>query len=838
MGMPLNASATRSCVESTDAGQAATILLDRHGVVIAWSPAAEQLFGYRTTEVVGRSAAELWPEAFPDLLQESSGGEEADRSLGRSVALTHRRGHHLDVALMASSLASGKPGGEGTVILATARPLPRHREDQAILDGLFTQSPIGVAVYDTQLRLVRMNAALERIQGLPPQAVLGRRITEFLPELDTAAMENRLQSVLDTGRPIMSAEHRGRTPADPGKDHVWNVSSFALTGPDGRTLGVTDAIIDITDRYRARERLAFLDEAAARIGTTLDVTRTAEELLDILVPRLADFAVVGLLEGVTAGEEPGPPAASGGILRIAARKASNPAMTEGLRRVGDLQGFPADSPHAQSLADGQPRLLPVIDPNADWIRNSPDPRVQVMLKRGTHSLMLVPLRAREVTLGFVHMYRSAHADAFEPDDLVLTQELVARAAVCVDNARRYTREHTAAVTLHESLLPRNVPDQSAVDVAHRFIAARAHAGVSGAWFDVIPLSGARVALAVGDTPGTGVQAAADMGRICSAVRTLAQLDLSPDELLARLDDMVPRLVEREHSTGSAPVVDRLVGATCLFAIYDPVSRRCVMAGAGHPPPAIADPTGQVRIPELPSNKALGLGDGVFEPLDIELAEGKTLFFYTEGLARACHSDTAVPVRLRAVMAQGGHLLDERCQAIADCVLPHLAAEDDLAVLLARTCSLGADQVATWDLPQVPAVVADTRSLVLRQLDRWDLGHLAFTTELIVSELITNAIRYGSAPLQLRLIHDRALICEVSDASSTSPHIRRAASTDEGGRGLFLVAQCSHRWGTRYTATGKTIWTEQLLNAPWDTLEPDQDLDDAPTTIATPNLATA
>ncbi|MET8406465.1 SpoIIE family protein phosphatase [Streptomyces sp900116325] len=492
------------------------------------------------------------------------------------------------------------------------------------------------------------------------------------------------------------------------------------------------------------------------------------------------------------------------------------------QNVESREHFPTDTPHAQSLADGQPRLLPVIDRDASWIRNSHDPRIHALLQHGVHSLILVPLRARDTTLGFVHLYRTDRADPFEPDDLLLVQDLVTRAAVSVDNARRFTGEHAALVTLHESMLPRSVPEQSAAYIAHRYRPAQGHAGLSGDWFDVIPLSGMRVALVVGGVPGAGFRAAAAMGQICSAVRTLAQLDLSPDELLARLDDMVPRLVEREHSAGSAAFAKALVGATCLYTVYDPISRHCVMASAGHPAPAIADPTGQVWFPSLPSNKPLGLGDPVFEPLELELAEGSTLALYTESLLRAWNANKTLADRLRAIIADGSCSLDATCRAVAETVAPHLAAEDGLALLFARTRSLGTGRVAVWDVPFDPASVADTRSLVLRQLDEWGLEHLAFTTELIVSELVTNGIRYGREPLNLRLIHDQALTCEVSDASSTSPHIRRAATTDEGGRGLFLVAQMSHRWGTRYGATGKTIWAEQLLTPPREALDPDQD----------------
>ncbi|MFE0513649.1 SpoIIE family protein phosphatase [Streptomyces sp. NPDC058964] len=691
--------------------------------------------------------------------------------------------------------------------------LPRE-EDLAVLDALFTQSPIGVAVFDTGLRVIRANPALEAIHGVPNARLLGHRLGEVLPDLDTLAIERRLTRVLETGVSIAGSEHHGYTPADPGTEHVWVASSYALTSPDGRTMGVTDMIIDITDRYRAQERLALLDEAATRIGTTLDVTRTAAELADVLVPYVADLASIDLLDGVTAGEEPLPPGTEGVTLRLAARTASDPALTARLRRIGDVQDFPAGTPHARSLADGRPALVPVVDPDADWVRGSPDPRAQALLAHETHSLMVVPLRARDTILGLAHLYRTAaRPNAFEHDDLILVQDLVARAAVCVDNARRYTGERSTAVTLQQSMLPHNVATQSAADVAYCYRPALTHTGVGGCWFDVIPLSGARVALAIGDIPGTGVEAAACTGQICSAIRTLAQMDLAPEEVLARLDDMVPRLVERARTSGSAPIMDGLVGATCLYAIYDPISRRCVMASAGHAPPAVAEPARQVRFPRIPSNQPLGLGDAVFEPLEIELPEGSTLLFHTRNLLQDGADDRPLQQHLCAIIRQDGLPPDELCRSLADVAGAHLSPHDDLALLLARTRSLPSAQVATWDVPPDPGVVADTRSLASRQLQRWGLEELAFTTELIVSELVTNAVRYGGPPIRLRLIRDRMLICEVSDGSSTSPHIRRAATTDEGGRGLFLVAQCSHHWGTRYHSSGKTIWAEQDLTGP-------------------------
>ncbi|MFD3452009.1 SpoIIE family protein phosphatase [Streptomyces sp. NPDC058691] len=790
----------------------AGFVLDRHGLVSAWSAAAEDLFGYTSSEVVGRPAAELWPEAFAH----GSGGAEGPTRVvpdGHRAVPARGEGPFADVVLHMSRLQ--EPGGQGaggSVVVAVPVGPCAAADGQALLEALFTQAPIGIAVYDRDLRVVRVNTALEAVHGFPEEHALGRTITELLPGLDASAIERRLRKVLETGQPIVNAVHHGRTPADPDRDHVWNVSSVVLTGPDGRVLGVTDLIIDITDRYQTRERLSLIGEAAVRIGTTLDVQRTAEELVEMLVPRFADVAVVDLLESVMAGAEPEPERTCTGpvAVRLVARGAGNPAVFDGLAKVGESRRYPPDSPHVQSLTDGQPRLIPDLDLHAAWRRHSADERIQRMLDYGIGSLILVPVLARGATLGFVHLYRS-HKNPFEADDLVLAQDVVARAAVCVDNARRYTNEHVAALTLHASMLPRSVADQSAVEVAHHYRPSRVHAGASGDWFDVIPLSGARVALVVGTVPGEGFQAAACMGHVCSAIRTLAQLDLTPDELLGQIDEMVPRLLEREHATGSAPVVEALKGATCLYAVYDPISRRCVMASAGHPPPAIVREAGGVTFPDLPVNNPLGLGDPVFEPLDIELGEGSTLVLCSQDVLHRTDSTDPLVSRLGTVIAGRSRPLDDTCGAIAEMIAPHLTSDNGLAVLLARTRTLDPEKVATWTVPPVAGAVGNMRSLARRQLDQWGLEYLAFDMELIVSELITNAIRHGQDPIRLRLVLDRTLICEVSDAASTFPHIRRAATTDEGGRGLFLVAQCSHRWGTRYLPVGKTIWAEQVLD---------------------------
>ncbi|WP_159045633.1 ATP-binding SpoIIE family protein phosphatase, partial [Streptomyces puniciscabiei] len=328
------------------------------------------------------------------------------------------------------------------------------------------------------------------------------------------------------------------------------------------------------------------------------------------------------------------------------------------------------------------------------------------------------------------------------------------------------------------------------------------------WFDVIPLSGARVALVVGDVVGHGIDAAATMGNLRTAVRTLAELDLPADELLSHLDDCVRRMTEEDDDADQA----RVVGATCLYAVYDPVTGRCTMARAGHPPPAIIDPQGQVTFPDLPTGAPLGLGLGLvpFEAIEVELPAGSRLAFYTDGLVESRDEDIDVGMhRLGAALAQPDESLEDLCSSVMEAV-PTRASSDDVTLLLVGIRAISAAQTASWDLPAEPAVVGTARHVAARQLSEWGLEHLVSTMELVVSELVTNAVHHGVGPIQLRLIRHQVLTCEVFDSGNCYPRQRHARIVDENGRGLFLVAQLAHRWGFRSASGGKVVWVEQDL----------------------------
>jgi serine phosphatase RsbU (regulator of sigma subunit)/anti-sigma regulatory factor (Ser/Thr protein kinase) len=556
---------------------------------------------------------------------------------------------------------------------------------------------------------------------------------------------------------------------------------------------------------QARRRLELLYEAGLRIGSTLDVTRTAEELTEVAVPRFADFTAVDLPGAVLRGEEPEPFRTGTALRRVALGAVAEDPPLYG---VGEEIRFTPSTPQACSLDTRQSVLEPALAKAHGWFAQDPA-RGDRILAAGIHSLITVPLQARGATLGVVSFYRSGEPAPFEDDDLSLAQELAARAAICIDNARRYTREHNTALALQRSLLPRGRPEQSAVEVACRYLPAQA--GVGGDWFDVIPLSGARVALVVGDVVGHGLHAAATMGRLRTAVHNFCSLDLPADDLLTHLDDLVGQLDRGEGWAVEPAYPDSgIIGATCLVAMYDPVSRRCTFTHAGHPRPAVVAPDGTVEFVDLPPTPPLGLGGVPFETVEVELAEGSQLVLYTDGLIEKRSQDVDVGMEaLRTVLARAGRGPEDTCEAVLDALLPARPV-DDVVMLVARTHALGAERVAQWDLPSDPTVVSHSRAAVTAQLAAWELEDLAFTTELVASELVTNAIRYATGPVRLRLLRDRALVCEVSDGSSTSPRLRRARSEDEGGRGLFLVAQLTERWGTRYTTDGKVIWAEQPL----------------------------
>ncbi|MFE4681762.1 SpoIIE family protein phosphatase [Streptomyces sp. NPDC056721] len=800
-----------------DVADAAPVLLDTHGVVCGWSGGSERLLGYAAAEVVGRKVAEfLMPE---DAARVPALAGQCTRGGGWSGILTAKHRDGRPVPLMVHVVeAQLCPEPERWIALVTdlARA-PGWEMSRSVLEQMATRSPLGIAIVDTDLRYVWSNDALAQFGGGPAQDRIGRRLADIQPGLDSERLEGQMRQVLETGVAVVGYEQVGRVQSAPHRQCCHAMSFTRLNDENGSPLGVYYTAMDITDRYLVRQRLALLDRAGEHIGRSLDVVQTAQELADVAVPGLADFVAVDLLESVLEGAEPtaGTPSDSEMVtLRRAGHRSVRDGVPETLVRIGEAARYRTESPPVRVLTSGVSWYAEQVDPrDEDWTATDPGRPAASLVELGLHSMMIVPIRSRGITMGVTSFFRRDRPDPFDAEDLALAEEFVARAAICVDNARRYTRERDAALVLQRSLLPSHLPEQDAVDVTACYRPADELTGLGGDWFDVIPLSGARVALVVGDVPGHGIDGAAAMGRLRTAVQTLADLDLPPEEVLAHLDDLVSRGAREEDARSAI----QAVGSSCLYVVYDPVSGQCAMASSAHPPPALVTPDGTVSFPDLPVGPALGTGGLPFEAAEFSLAEGTVLALHTDGLLAVDPREPgrepgldAGRERLRNALELRGPSLEGRCVAVVDALVPARQI-DDVALLMARTHRLGAGQVASWDLESDPAVVAEARKKVTRQLSEWGLDELAYTTELVVSELVTNAIRYASGPIRLRLIVERALICEVSDAGASAPHLRHPRTTDEGGRGLFLVSQFSQRWGARYTLDGKVIWAEQSLS---------------------------
>ncbi|WP_055490884.1 SpoIIE family protein phosphatase [Streptomyces sp. TP-A0356] len=796
------------------AAPAARVLLDADGVITEWSPEAESLLGHRPEEMVGRALSSLL--VGPDQAAEPAVSHAPPSGGGCRVRLRDRSGSPVE----AEWSMCPRVGPEGRVAWAVSLTRTRGTDtpdfDRAVLDALLSESPIALHIFDNDLRVVRVNTASPGMRGTGAEDVVGRRARDIAPSFATDAVEGLLRHVLSTGEPLIDFVQPGPPSADPGDERVFSLSAFRLRNRAGEDLGVLSLTIDVTERHRDRARLELLNAASTRIGTTLDITRTADEFAEVVVGRLADAVAVDILDSVYQGEAPEPgPLASEVTFRRAAFRSATGSGLQPAYAVGERASYGFPTPLTQSLADLRPRLIPRVDDEDGWLAHDPV-RADRMRAAQVHSLMVVPLAARGVVLGAVGLYRSMTPEPFQEDDLSIATDLAAYTALCVDNARGYTRERTAALILQNSLLPSRLPTQNAVQAVFSYLPG--HAG--GTWYDVVPLSGARVALMVGEVTGHGMHAVATMGRLRATAHTLAALDLAPDEVLAHLDDLMVRLVEEGRpAAANGPLDAQPTAATCAYAVYDPVSARLDVARAGHPAPLVAQPDGLVEPVDAPAGAPLGSGGMPFDTSESHVPEGSLIVLYTEGLVPRHPGDGLT--RLRRILAQPHASVQAACDAV---IYSELSGrpDRDVVLLLARTRVLSEDHVASWTFPSDPAIVATVRTLVDHQLASWGLSDLAFTTEVVVSELVTNAIRYARGTIQVRLIRDRSLLCEVTDGSSAAPHLRHPRSTDEGGRGLLLVAQLTDHWGTRRDRRGKTIWTEQPLPArPGDNPPPAQ-----------------
>ncbi|MFI1395218.1 SpoIIE family protein phosphatase [Streptomyces sp. NPDC020681] len=818
------------------------------GLVDQWSRRAVDLFGITADEVRGKDPvevfmpAELRPRGHRHVAEILDGKEWTGLVPFR---MPERGGAHgvAEVYVMPSETESGERAA--LCIVVDVRALRRIETDLAASQAIFGQSPFGFLLFGTDLTVQRANQRFATVFGGAAADHRGRTVHDYLSRPEAERMNASLRRVLETGESAIDLQIVGSAPGSTDRRH-WNINLYRVHSGTGRPIGVAGIGTDVTRRHiaareaaSARRNLALLNEASARIGNSLDLETTARELLDVAVPGFCDLASVDLYQGLLSGDE-APPGRGGSHHAEGYGGAS-----ADLRRVAfasAVSGTPLIATPGRGSADNTPTAVgelhhyPFNSPCALALRNA---RVQsIPGEEGSlvHSTLAVPMVAHDTVVGLVQFSRTKGSEPFGERDRALAVELAARAAVCIDNARLYRREHERALILQRSLLPPGDPEAAGLDIACRYLPGNTATEVGGDWFDVIELPGHRTALVVGDVMGRGLRAAVAMGELRTAVRTLALLDLEPAEVLSALDEIArglggPGGPTHSGSRGGAQVPARVAHmsreadlsevylATCVYAVYDPVTRRCTFANAGHLPPVLVEPGEEALLLDVPPGMPLGVGGEPFEEVEVELPEGALLALYTDGLVESRDHPLDEGLRaFRTALNDPVHPLEDVCDHVLS-TLDTRHGEDDIALLMARIQGLSTEAVGDWRLPREPRSVGRARELARAQLITWDLEALVDTVELLVSELVTNALRYGEGEIRLRLLRDRTLVCEVWDSGLVQPRRRRARDTDEGGRGLQLVGLLSAGWGSRRTPRGKTVWFELALPDGDSTTEP-------------------
>ncbi|WP_459183664.1 SpoIIE family protein phosphatase [Streptomyces sp.] len=751
---------------------------------IVWDDTMSQVLGIAPGDFDGR--IETWrglvhPEDLPAVVAQA---EQALRK-GGEYSVRHRVRRPDGTVGWVEARGRIIRGEDGEPARMVGR-LWETTETRAAMDSVgraLRHMSDGFLAVDANWRILYVNVRAERLLG-SSRELAGRTLWD-IPAVRVPGFEERCRQAsaqrIPAGLDI-------RSPADRRWYHMR-----LIPVPDGLTVYLTD----VTEKRQLEAEHAAMERAAAERATHIGLLTTA----------LAEALTVE--DVVTAAAQRVLPlfGATGLIVQAIERGQVRAVGSVGYPRsfLDQLSDRPADNPLDRSLTDGVPRFFASPEEmDADF------PGVgSFAALGGKRAWAFLPLLVSGRPVGgcVISFDRPRGLTGEERALLVALSGLIAQT---LERARLYDAEHGRAQELQRGLLPRVLPSLPAVTTAARYLPA-SEGMLGGDWYDVIPLSADRVALVIGDVMGHGLSEAATMGRLRTAVHTLADLELPPDEVFSHLNDLVSDLGDDFY-------------ATCLYALYDPATGACTFVCAGHPPPAVVDPDGRVRLLDLAADPPLGAATPPFETTEVKLPEGSLLVLYTDGFVESARRDIDSGIaQLAGVLARGPDAspaddrtgeagrLDRLCESLAAELLPaQEQTSDDAAVLIARIHALRPQDVTSWTLPNDPVAAGQARDHIRRQLADWQLDDLVMTTELLASELVGNVVRHAKGPVRLRLLRSRTLICEVSDGSLTTPRIRRARETDEGGRGLQLVAALSQRWGTRYTSDGKCIWTEQLL----------------------------
>jgi serine phosphatase RsbU (regulator of sigma subunit)/anti-sigma regulatory factor (Ser/Thr protein kinase) len=638
-----------------------------------------------------------------------------------------------------------------------------------------------------------------------PGTLIGTELSSLLADPDgpgAATLQGLIDSAISDRE--SSAALAFRTADGSTTDVVVSVQPIRSDDPELVAQVIMRMALPPSERFLdpAVMRHIMLEGAVRRIGGALDIDQMAPELISILVPHFCNAAGLVVLESLI-GEDEFPaetPDGSHPVRRLAVAHDDDNGAWDAAFPTGEILYFPADTPYTRCMDTGRPVMEVMSSANAAKIATTWTRRPVAELLSGV-SMLLLPLIARDVMLGFFVCVRRVGFRRFDAYDMQIGMEFAARAAIFMDNAQRYSRERATALTLQRAMLPTGLSAPSSVEVRHRYLPGSKLIEVGGDWYESIALPGGRVALVVGDVAGHGVRAAVTMGRLRTAIHTLAMLELPPAETLQQLNELMQELGAREPHF-----------ATCVYAIFDAVAGTCEVASAGHLPPLLVRPNGSNELLDVSPAPPLGVGTGPIQSRTLPIADGSLLVLYTDGLVEKRSKDIDDGLaRLRDIFTPD--TVDLPLEDLCKATLAGMWADeqrDDIAVLIARLRTIPSENIVRWTLPAELTSARKARSLIKRPLRKWGLLELLPAAELLVSELVTNAVRYAQGKIGLRLILEGGLVCEVLDDSAALPRLRHPDEEDERGRGLQVVSQIAQRWGARRSLSGKVVWCELAL----------------------------
>ncbi|MFE1960501.1 SpoIIE family protein phosphatase [Streptomyces sp. NPDC059479] len=783
----------------------AVVVVDGDGLVSHWSSGARRLFGHPKEEAVGQPAGDLMPVAGA-LAEEEPGvahgvydgydelGPELHArgsypTAGRAKVSHPERGR-LDVLWWAYPLIGPGPGRHLVLAADAGQLRPGIHEDGA-----------------TDADFLRIAPGFAHHTEFAHSDALARRLPDILPNMGPAESSRIIAQVLELGYPVLEFSRHDRVPVTPD----WGVprrpvvryespAAEPVAAPSGRR-AVPRPELDL--EYAAvRERLEFLNDVSGRIGSSLDLARTIREVTSAAVPRFTDFAGTHLRAAVLAGEgfPDGPPDVTTIWHRVWVEHNDEPGRWDDTVPVGEAIAFPEHTPFFQCMVTGEPVLIPRLSEEMGNRISGEFEKRDLRPLINHRSMLLVPLKARDVVLGFMVLMRRPDREPFDDMDRTTGAELAARAGLVLDNARMYTYQENVAETLQDSMLPQVAPRMAGCDIATRYLPGTRLGRIGGDWFDAVKLPGSRTALVVGDVMGHGLNSAAMMGQLRTAVQTMAAMETPPAQLLRNLDDLAQRLGEQYL-------------ATCLYAVYDPIGSRIQIANAGHIPPVLVRAEdGSAELLDIPTGAPVGVGGVAFETLTVRVKPGDRLVLCTDGLVEVRGED--IGDGLAALCASAAHpaaSMDDACDTIIRALNTRDGRKDDVALLMARLNGIPDGDVAEYELALDPREVSRARRMVRERLLGWSLPDAVEAAELMVSELVTNVMNHTrSRRVGLRLVRTDALLCEVTDDEPAPATLLNAGQGDESGRGLRVVSALAREWGTSSTAHGKTVWFEQAL----------------------------